>query len=219
MKRVILSDIHIGSRHYRADALISFLKEEQYDQLILAGDIIDFIKVPTFTSSLIDILKSIDFSKEIIYIVGNHDISFSGLVENELFGIKFVKHYEFEEGGRKIRIEHGDQYDTPIFSKGHFIKVISVLQDFFERSYGLNLTTWWMNIVERKRKLRNIWDILSRNSSADILILGHFHRPELITWTNEDGETKTYVNCGDWVEHQTWVLIEDGKVELKKFSQ
>lgn len=217
MKRVVISDTHIGSRYSQDEALIDFLKSQEYDQLILAGDIIDFIKIPTFTKSLVAIIDSLDFSKEIIYIVGNHDVSFLGLVESEAFGIKFLDSYEFVENGVRIRIEHGDQYDTPIFSKGYIIKIISLFQDFLERKIDFDLGTWWSTIEKRKRKLKSIWDILSRNSKADVLILGHFHRPETITWSNESGETKTYVNCGDWVEHRTWVLIEDGKVELKKF--
>ena len=69
MKRVILSDIHIGSKYYKAKELIAFLKEAKYDQLILAGDIIDFVKVPLFSDRAIEIVEAIDFSKEIIYIV------------------------------------------------------------------------------------------------------------------------------------------------------
>jgi UDP-2,3-diacylglucosamine pyrophosphatase LpxH len=218
MKRVVISDTHIGSKYYKAESLVSFLRSESYDQLILAGDIIDFIKVPTFTESLTEVLTSIDYTKEVIYIIGNHDISFLGLANTEMFGIKFLESYEFEEAGRRFRVEHGDQYDTPMFSKGYLIKLISLLQDFVERTSNLNLGSWWSSVQNRKRKLRSIWDILSKNSNADVLILGHFHRPELITWSNELGETKTYVNCGDWVEHQTWVSIDDGNVELKKFS-
>ena len=49
MKRVIVSDTHIGTKFYKAEALHSFLENIQCDELILAGDIIDFIKIPVFT--------------------------------------------------------------------------------------------------------------------------------------------------------------------------
>ena len=48
MKRVIISDLHIGSKFYRSKELLKFLKSEYYDELILAGDIIDFIKIPVW---------------------------------------------------------------------------------------------------------------------------------------------------------------------------
>ena len=41
MKTLVLSDIHIGSKGCNANAVISLLKTETYDRLILVGDIID----------------------------------------------------------------------------------------------------------------------------------------------------------------------------------
>ena len=90
MRRVIISDVHIGSRHYNGKELAAFLKEAEYDQLIFAGDIIDFIKIPTFTGDFIDIMESIDFSKEIIYVVGNHETSLRKLIGSSLYNITFV---------------------------------------------------------------------------------------------------------------------------------
>ena len=49
MKRLIVSDTHIGSRFCKKDDLIKLLQETKYDQLILNGDIIEFLKIPTFT--------------------------------------------------------------------------------------------------------------------------------------------------------------------------
>ena len=95
MKRVVVSDIHIGSRNYNYKDLVDLLKTVEYDQLILAGDIIDFIKIPAFSHRFIEILNAIDFSKEIIYVVGNHDISFEGLVGHSLYNVKFVREFEF----------------------------------------------------------------------------------------------------------------------------
>ena len=129
MKRVVISDIHIGSRHYKAKELTSFLQKVNYDQLILAGDIIDLIKIPSFTKRFLEIVKAIDFSKEIIYVVGNHDYPFKGLVGSEIFNLKFVDKYEFEDNGRLFRIEHGDRYETGLVKKDFLMKIISVVHD------------------------------------------------------------------------------------------
>ena len=58
MKRIVISDTHLGSSFYRSAELLEFLSEEKMDQLILAGDIIDFIKVPTFTKKRSSILRA-----------------------------------------------------------------------------------------------------------------------------------------------------------------
>ncbi len=215
MKRVVISDIHIGSKHYNAKELIAFLEKAEYDQLILAGDIIDLIKIPTFTKRFIEILKVIDFSKEIIYVVGNHDFPFRGLVGSSINNFKFVDKYEFEECGRVFRIEHGDRYEKGIVKKDFLMKIISICHDWLERKFDVDLATWLVEYKMKKRKLRRIWDILKWNDDVDVIIMGHSHHPEAIIWVDNKQSIKTYVNCGDWVAHQTWVSIEDGVVRLK----
>lgn len=215
MKRIVISDTHIGSLHYNGKALASFLRRENYDQLILAGDIIDFIKIPLFTERAADILEAIDYSKEIIYIVGNHDFSFKPLIGRTVKGISFVDKFEFKEGGRKFRVEHGDQYESGIVHMDFLIKIISIFHDWMERKFGWDLTTWYVNHKLKKRKLRRVWDILSRNNDVDVLIVGHSHIPECIIWVDETGEIKTFCNSGDWVAHTSWVDISDGVVRLR----
>ena len=84
MKRVIISDTHIGSKFYRSSELLDFLKKEKYDELILAGDIIDFIKIPLFTERCLEIMKAVNYNKRIIYVVGNHDESLVNFVGKKL---------------------------------------------------------------------------------------------------------------------------------------
>ena len=70
MKRIIISDTHIGTKFYRSDKLLKFLQTEEYDELILAGDIIDFIKVPVFSERCMEILSAVDYAnKNISYVV------------------------------------------------------------------------------------------------------------------------------------------------------
>ena len=40
-KTIILSDIHLGSQYSRANDVVSFLKNNECEKLILNGDIID----------------------------------------------------------------------------------------------------------------------------------------------------------------------------------
>jgi len=218
VKRVVISDTHIGTKFYKSEELLKFLKNETYDELILAGDIIDFIKIPVFSERCLEILSSIDYSKRIIYVVGNHDESLVGVIGKKLLGIEFLKRYDFEESGRKFRVEHGDVYDKGVIHNRIFVKFLSVIQNILEFTFNFDFTTWWTEIQIKKHKLRSIIHILRHHPKIDVFIMGHTHIPEAIIWVNEDEKIKTYINSGDWVTHKTYVTIVDGVARLRRFS-
>jgi UDP-2,3-diacylglucosamine pyrophosphatase LpxH len=220
MKRVVISDLHIGSTHCREEDLLHFIQTVECDELILAGDVVDFIKIPSFTSKTADLLKNLSRFKKVIYIIGNHDHSLASFIDRTLGNIEFHHRYEFMDGNRKFRIEHGDQYDTSFwhqYTEGFLIKLISVFQDWIERTWDVDLATWWANRKIKKRKLIRIWDIINLNNDVDVFIMGHSHTPEAVIWVDEDENIKTYINSGDWVAHTTYVSIENGVTRLKKF--
>tara|TARA_Y100000361_G_scaffold48767_2_gene42316 strand:+ start:4725 stop:5387 length:663 start_codon:yes stop_codon:yes gene_type:complete len=217
MKRLIVSDTHIGSRFCKKDDLITLLKQTRYDQLILNGDIIEFLKIPTFTPLVIELLNSIDYTKEIIYVIGNHDISLKGFVGKAFKNVKFVREYCFEENGRKFRIEHGDKYEKGLVHFRHLMKLISVFQDVLEKIFNVNLSAWYSKLKFNRRKVKRLWDIMDLNADVDVLIVGHTHVPEVLIWIDEEEKIKTYVNTGDWVSHATYVEIVDGVVRLRNF--
>ena len=59
MKRLIISDLHLGSRFSNELSILELFNTEDYDELILAGDIIDFIRIPKFTKNTLKILNTI----------------------------------------------------------------------------------------------------------------------------------------------------------------
>ena len=74
MKRLVISDLHLGAAFSREDLLLDLLEEKEFDELILAGDIIEFLKVPHFTEDTKKIFNSLrKVKKPIVYVVGNHD--------------------------------------------------------------------------------------------------------------------------------------------------
>jgi UDP-2,3-diacylglucosamine pyrophosphatase LpxH len=220
MKRVVISDLHIGSTHCREEDLLHFIQTVECDELILAGDVVDFIKIPSFTSKTAELLNTLSRFNSVIYIIGNHDHSLTSFIDRTLGNIKFHSSYEFMDGNRKFRIEHGDAYDTSFwhqYTEGFLIKIISVFQDWIERTWDVDLATWWANRKIKKRKLIRIWDIINLNNDVDVFIMGHSHTPEAVIWVDEDENIKTYINSGDWVAHTTYVSIENGVTRLKKF--
>ena len=218
MKRVIISDTHIGTRFYNSSSLLAFLKEEEYDEIVLAGDIIDFIKIPVFTERCLEIISEISKSKKIVYVVGNHDESLVGVVEKNILGVTFLKRYDFEENGRQFRIEHGDAYDKGALANRVFVTILSVIQNMLEFTFNFDFTTWWTEIQIKKHKLRSIINILRHHPKIDVFIMGHTHIPEALIWIDENQNIKTYINAGDWVTHQTYVTVTDGVARLRKFE-
>ena len=218
MKRLIISDTHIGSRYSRKKELDHLLKEAEYDQLFLNGDIIEFLKVPTFSRISLEILKiAKEKSDEIIYVIGNHDIAMKDFINQTFENIKFVEEYCFEENGRKFRIEHGDKYEKGIVHFRLVMNIISAFQDAIEKIFDIDLSTWFTNLKINRRKIKRLWDIIDLNNDVDVLIVGHTHMPEAVIWIDQDEKIKTYVNCGDWVQHATYVQIEDGVVRLRNY--
>ena len=87
-----------------------------------------------------------------------------------------------------------------------------------ERVFSIDLTTWWAKKQIKKRKLKKIWSIIKWNEDADVFIMGHTHNPEVLIWLNKEESLKTYINCGDWVDNCTYVIIKDKQVRLRKWE-
>ena len=88
VKRLVISDTHIGSKFSRKEMLYELLMEKEYDQLILNGDIIELLKVPTFSKIALEIFKvAKNKAKEVIYIIGNHDIAMAKFVDQNFLKI------------------------------------------------------------------------------------------------------------------------------------
>ena len=217
-RRLIISDTHIGSAFSREDEFLQVLKTVEFDELILAGDIIDFMRVPFFSeksAEIYDYLSSIDAS--IVYVIGNHDISLKGFIGKTISGVKYVDVYEFTCHGRRFRIEHGDKYDRSFVRVQFLMNGVLVFVSMIERIFKFDLTVWWDKLFSQKKKLRRIWDIVSWNDDADVFIMGHTHIPEVLIWVDQDERIRTYVNTGDWVQHATYVTVRNGVVRLKNF--
>ena len=217
--RLIISDVHLGSYYSKEDKLFSFLQTVQFDELVLAGDIIDFIKIPQFTETTIKIFDYIaKLDKKIVYVVGNHDIAFEKFVGKQFAHIEFMSKYEFEYGDRTYRIQHGDQYETGLVHYRFTMKLVSIFHDMLERFFKKNLAALLVKMFVKKKKIKRIWNIIKWNDDVDVFIMGHTHIPEVVIWVDPNENIRTYANTGDWVEHSTYLILKEKKLRLKKYS-
>jgi len=222
MKTLIISDLHIGSKGCRTDEILELLKDESFERYILVGDIIDgwlFKKYKKFSyqhARVIRRLLKLSKNKEIIWISGNHDEFLRKYTPIEIGNIKVVD--EFIENG--VWYCHGDKYDGIV--KMHWLGMLG--------SVGYDLAIVIDRFLKRFNKKTSLSKFLKDNVKAAVsflvdfenemvrqakkrkchtVVCGHIHTPN---FKIIDGVY--YINCGDWVENCTHVILENNDFEL-----
>ena len=222
MKTLVMSDLHIGSKGCNTKAIINLLKTEEYDRLILVGDIIDgwlFQRYKKFSEAHNKVIRNlfkISKEKEIIWISGNHDEFLRKYTPMQLGNIKIVD--EFTEGG--IWFCHGDKYDGII--KMHWLGMLG--------SIGYDAAIVIDRLLKKINKKTSLSKYLKDNVKAAVsfmvdyeqemvrqakkrnchtVICGHIHTPVDRTIDNI-----RYINTGDWIENQSYVIYELSKYEI-----
>lgn len=214
MRRLILSDLHIGSMFSKENDIIYVLKNESYDELILAGDIIDFIRIPKFTKKSLDIFNYLlSLKVPIVYIIGNHDIAFQDFINYKSNYIKFLKSYEFQDNNKKIRIEHGDDYDNFIIKWEYVMNIICLIANLIERFFYIDIINYYEKYRTKQRNKINIKHIIEKNSDIDIFIMGHTHKPEILE-NIVNNKKIIYGNSGDWIQNKSYIILENGSIKL-----
>jgi UDP-2,3-diacylglucosamine pyrophosphatase LpxH len=222
MKTLVISDLHIGSKGCNTKAIINLLKTVEYDRLILVGDIIDgwlFQRYKKFSAEhnkVIRKLFKISKEKEIIWISGNHDEFLRKYTPMQLGNIKIVD--EFIEGG--IWFCHGDKYDGII--KMHWLGMLG--------SIGYDAAIVIDRLLKKINKKTSLSKYLKDNVKAAVsfmvdyehemvrqakkrnchtVICGHIHTP-----VDRTIDGIRYINTGDWIENQSYVIYELSNYEI-----
>ncbi|MCH1570628.1 MAG: hypothetical protein L7S64_04730, partial [Longimicrobiales bacterium] len=66
----------------------------------------------------------------------------------------------------------------------------------------------WGSRQEARSEALEVWalDQLAQHTELDLILLGHTHLPLV----REFEPGRWYVNSGDWVFHQSYVVLQDG---------
>jgi UDP-2,3-diacylglucosamine pyrophosphatase LpxH len=222
MKTLVISDLHIGSKGCKTEEILELLKDESFERYILVGDIIDgwlFKKYKKFSyqhTRVIRRLLKLSKNKDIIWISGNHDEFLRKYTPIELGNIKVVD--EFIEDG--IWYCHGDKYDGIV--KMRWLGMLG--------SIGYDLAIVIDRFLKRFNKKTSLSKYLKDNVKAAVsflvdfenemvrqakkrkchtVVCGHIHTP---SFKLIDGVY--YLNCGDWVENCTHVILTNNSLEL-----
>ena len=229
-----ISDVHLGTRGSRADALLHFLRSCEFETLYIVGDLIDVwslrrgIYWPQSHNDVIQkLLRAGRKGTRVIYIPGNHDEFVSGFLGH--FGaVEIVPRAIHKTAdGRSLLVMHGHELDAVVQN----VKWLAFVGDvgyqlllklntpvhYLRQLFGLG---YWSLSGAVKRSVKNAVSFIgafeqgvvrfAQNDHAGGVVCGHIHSPVIRKIDDVD-----YYNCGDWVE-STSALVEDfdGKIEL-----
>ena len=222
MRILFLSDLHLGSPLFKSENKILSLLEEEYDKIILVGDIIDIWEndLVSIVCDNQNLLKKINTLNNVIIIKGNHDPSITAL-ESVFYQKDVNDRFMLKVDNKSILVIHGDEFDCLVTKYSWLAKLLFPVHWLFER-LGVNLKGWFRDLYcsissKRDKKYYNALvldmerELFNKYKGLyDCVVVGHTHLPKII---QEDGFT--YVNCGDWVHNKVYVIYEDGQFILR----
>jgi UDP-2,3-diacylglucosamine pyrophosphatase LpxH len=228
LRTVFISDVHLGFRGCRADALCDFLRSVRADHLILVGDIFDLWSLkksffwPQSHSEVVrTILSRTRDGTKVIYVPGNHDELFRSL-DGSIFGNLEV-HRDYihtTAAGRRLLVMHGDEFDSVVKCHAALVRIGTLIYDFLlwvnpfvnavRRMFGLPgyslaaaLKAATPRAVQYMRNFEEAAAAAAQRRGVDGIVCGHIHHAAL-----REMHGVLYCNDGDWVESCT-SLVED----------
>ena len=237
-RSVFISDVHLGARACRAEALLAFLDGLECERLYLLGDIVDGWRLqkrwfwPQTHAAVLDKLFALARAGvEVTYVPGNHDAFARGYCGPGPHGVSIVQESaHLAADGRRYLLAHGDAYDP----SGEDGRIAGVLKDLTYRALLRTDRAWraalrrlgrseaslaaWLKArsgVARKVVLAYEASLAAeaKRRGFDGIVCGHIHSA-----ANREVEGVAYVNCGDWVESCS-VAVEaaDGRMEVLRW--
>jgi UDP-2,3-diacylglucosamine pyrophosphatase LpxH len=226
-RSVFLSDLHLGTRWCRIEALLAFLDSFRCETLYLVGDVIDGYRLrrrlrwPRSHSEAVRKILRMTRHTRIVYVTGNHDAFLDAYAGSRFGNLEIVERaLHRTPDGRTLLVCHGDEFDALVAS-GFLYRLGDFAYDLALRAnrlcngvrLGLGLPYWSLSQF-LKGRVKDAAAYIggfetamireARRCGADGLICGHIHRAETKTL-----EGLFYGNCGDWVESCT-ALVEHG---------
>ncbi len=240
VRTVILSDVHLGTPHSKADEVTHFLKHVRCDRLILNGDIIDgwrlsrdgkWTKSHTrFVRRVLTMAQKKD--TEVIYLRGNHDDFLARLLPMQFDHISLVEDFIHETPQGRYLVLHGDVFDGVVKNMvflahlgdiGYSLLLrLNRAYNWFRKLRGKEYFSLSQAIKARVKqavsfigKFEDQIAALARDKGCVGVICGHIHSPA----DKKIGDIH-YLNSGDWVESLTGIVEHhDGRFELITFKE
>lgn len=235
----IASDIHLGAVGVETErAFLAFLDHvgEHGSALLLAGDLFDFwfeygeVIPGRHFRTLAALAHLVDAGIPVTMAGGNHD-AWGGRFLTEHVGIAYhVDPFHTVLGGRRALVAHGDGLGRGDFKYRALKAVIRsrVAIGAFRALHpelGLRLARAVSNTHEKsdedlsaegRSAFLSAWasDQLDADPSLAWVVCGHSHLPVL----REHSPGRFYLNAGDWISHDTYIVVSAAGAELRKWE-
>ncbi len=202
-------------------------------RLYLLGDIFDFwfeykSVIPRFYNDILSGLKSLADTGTDIYIIGgNHDHWFGSFLP-DMIGITILPPEATHElQGHTVTMTHGDtlmprDYGYKVlkaFIGNRFVVSLArLVHPDLMYTFARRFSKTSKSITNRKtrRYAETVASIAERsffNNGNDVFVMGHIHLPVIQRFPG-----KMFVILGDWVDHFTYLKLENGEFSLEAFK-
>ena len=238
-RAIFISDLHIGTPGFQAEALLDFIKHHPCNMLYLVGDIVDGWQLrrrwfwPQSHNDVVQkLLRRARKGCRVVYVPGNHDEFARAFVGHTFGGVEVQEEaVHVTAKGQRLWIVHGDLFDGVI----QCAKWLAYLGDWlYELTLKINRHLnrlrarmgfkYWSLSAYLKHKVKKAVSFISdfetavaheaRRRGFDGVVCGHIHHAEI-----RDVDGVLYCNDGDWVESRT-ALVEhmDGRLEIVRWD-
>lgn len=237
---LFISDVHLGTRKSRPDALLDTIRKYEFDRLVIIGDFIDLTALrrkfywnEQHSTVIQKILRMSRKGVKVNYILGNHDHYLRGLISEGRISLGDIEIADemihTTERGETVYICHGDQFDG--FVRLH--PFLYVVGDFaYELSFKINsiynkmrrvfgLEYWSLSkFLKSKVKdaisfindFKRLGAMKAEEEGCDSIMIGHIHTPAI-----EQLNGKGYYNTGDFCESCSYMVeLPGGRIELRQ---
>ena len=238
MKAVFISDSHLrNGKDARYQRMLSFLEQLQddVDDLFVAGDFFDFWFCrngniyPPFREVVGKLLDLRNRGIRIHLFEGNHDFSLGPCFQGKNHVDVFPGWAEFTLDGERVLISHGDTVDTAnvrylMLRKILRSRTFGQVESLMPSSVLWKIAAWSSSIskgltLESRTVLAEKMRTFARKKfeeGFDAVVLGHCHLP-LLEHYDIRGRRKTFAVLGDWIEHFSYLLFEEGTYRLEYY--
>ena len=222
---LFISDVHLGSRGSNADKALEVLKYYKPEYLFIVGDFIDgwllkkrhYWKLD-YTNLIRRMLKLSKNGTKIVYITGNHDEFLRHYTPLEFdVNIEIVDEYIWND----YYVVHGDIYDGIMNMKwlahlGSWGYEFAIRIDRLMKKFGYkkSMSKWAKDNVKNAVLFITSFETQlayqAKKRDCRGVICGHIHKPE-----NKIVDGIHYLNCGDWIENNSYIVYNENTFELK----
>ncbi|MGE3804876.1 MAG: UDP-2,3-diacylglucosamine diphosphatase [Gemmataceae bacterium] len=227
MVTLIVSDIHLGSKHSHS-VLVSALLEMSFDRLILNGDTINSLNFKKFKPihwSVLGQLRDIARKRELVLIRGNHDVPYrleghtfgpQDLLA-ELIGVEQQEEVALEIKGKSYLVMHGDRFDPTL----NWPIVTDIAAWCYRATTALHKkSAKWLR--DRSKNFGGVVPLVKRGAVEYArerghhgVIVGHTHFAD-----DEIIDSIHYINGGSFMDEPcSFVLVDDQGARLTHWNE